>query len=160
MKLKSYSKQRMRSVQGLRSFKETLPVKVRGIIKKKGRIYSELLDNWRGIVGDNLFKICYPKSFKSENKFRGSLLEIMVKRGHEVDMEYSKKQVVERVNNFFKQNVLNNIKLITFEDNKEKFEVKIKRKATNSQYTKKISSIKNDKIKNSLLEMSKYFKKI
>ena len=160
MKLKSYSKQRMRSVQGLRSFKETLPVKVRGIIKKKGRIYSELLDNWRSIVGDNLFKICYPKSFKSENKFRGSLLEIMVKRGHEVDMEYSKKQVVERVNNFFKQNVLNNIKLITFEDNKEKFEVKIKRKATNSQYTKKISSIKNDKIKNSLLEMSKYFKKI
>ena len=160
MKLKSYSKQRMRSVQGLRSFKETLPVKVRGIIKKKGRIYSELLDNWRSIVGDNLFKICYPKSFKSENKFRGSLLEIMVKRGHEVDMEYSKKQVVERVNNFFKQNVLNNIKLITFEDNEEKFEVKIKRKATNSQYTKKISSIKNDKIKNSLLEMSKYFKKI
>ena len=160
MKLKSYSKQRMRSVQGLRSFKETLPVKVRGIIKKKGRIYSELLDNWRSIVGDNLFKICYPKSFKSENKFRGSLLEIMVKRGHEVDMEYSKKQVVERVNNFFKQNVLNNIKLITFEDNKEKFEVKIIRKATNSQYTKKISSIKNDKIKNSLLEMSKYFKKI
>ena len=150
----------MRSVQGLRSFKETLPIKVRGIIKKKGRIYSELLDNWRSIVGDNLFKICYPKSFKSENKFRGSLLEIMVKRGHEVDMEYSKKQVVERVNNFFKQNVLNNIKLITFEDNNEKFEVKIKRKATNSQYTKKISSIKNDKIKNSLLEMSKYFKKI
>ena len=160
MKLKAYSKQRMRSVQGLRSFKETLPVKVRGIIKKKGRIYSELLDNWRSIVGDNLFKICYPKSFKSENKFRGSLLEIMVKRGHEVDMEYSKKQVIERVNNFFKQNVLNNIKLITFEDNKEKFEVKIKRKATNSQYSKKISSIKNDKIKNSLLEMSKYFKKI
>ena len=139
---------------------DTLPLKVRGILKKKGRIYSELLDNWRHIVGNNLFKICYPKSFKSENKFRGSLLEIMVKRGHEVDMEYSKKQVVERVNNFFKQNVLNNIKLITFEDNKEKFEEKIKRKATNSQYTKKISSIKNDKIKNSLLEMSKYFKKI
>ena len=150
----------MRSVQGLRSFKETLPVKVRGIIKKKGRIYSELLDNWRSIVGDNLFKICYPKSFKSENKFRGSLLEIMVKRGHEVDMEYSKKQVIDRVNNFFKQNLLKNIKLITFEDNNEKFEVKINRKATNSQYTKKISSIKNDKIKNSLLEMSKYFKKI
>ena len=35
MKLKSYSKQRMRSVQGLRSFKDTLPLKVRGIIKKK-----------------------------------------------------------------------------------------------------------------------------
>ncbi len=160
MKLKSYSKQRMRSVQGLRSFKDTLPLKVRGILKKKGRIYSELLDNWRGIVGDDLFRICYPKSFKSENKFRGSILEIMVKRGHEVDMEYSKKKVLDKVNNFFNQNVLKNIKLITFEGNNEKFEVKKKREATNSEYKKKISGIKNEKIKNSLLEMSKYFKKI
>ncbi len=160
MKFKSYSKQRMRSVQGLRSFKDTLPAKVRGIIKKKGHIYSELLDNWRSIVGDDLFQICYPKSFKSENRVRGSLLEIMVKRGHEVDMEYSKKQVVDKVNNFFNENVLKNIKLITFEGYNEKFEVKIKKKATNSEYTKKISDIKNDKIKNSLLEMSKYFKKI
>ncbi len=160
MKFKSYSKQRMRSVQGLRSFKDTLPAKVRGIIKKKGHIYSELLDNWRIIVGDDLFKICYPKSFKSENKVRGSLLEIMVKRGHEVDMEYSKKQVVDKVNNFFNENVLKNIKLITFEGYNEKFEVKIKKKATNSEYTKKISDIKNDKIKNSLLEMIKHFKKI
>tara|TARA_Y100001958_G_C21052518_1_gene418180 strand:+ start:70 stop:522 length:453 start_codon:yes stop_codon:yes gene_type:complete len=150
----------MRSVQGLRSFKDTLPAKVRGIIKKKGHIYSELLDNWRSIVGDDLFQICYPKSFKSENRVRGSLLEIMVKRGHEVDMEYSKKQVVDKVNNFFNENVLKNIKLITFEGYNEKFEVKIKKKATNSEYTKKISDIKNDKIKNSLLEMSKYFKKI
>ena len=129
MKFKSYSKQRMRSVQGLRSFKDTLPAKVRGIIKKKGHIYSELLDNWRSIVGDDLFKICYPKSFKSENKVRGSLLEIMVKRGHEVDMEYSKKQVVDKVNNFFNENVLKNIKLITFEGYNEKFEVKIKKKS-------------------------------
>ena len=150
----------MRSVQGLRSFKDTLPAKVRGIIKKKGHIYSELLDNWRSIVGDDLFKICYPKSFKSENRVRGSLLEIMVKRGHEVDMEYSKKQVVDKVNNFFNENVLKNIKLITFEGYNKKFQVKTKKKATISEYTKKISDIKNDKIKNSLLEMSKYFKKI
>ncbi len=160
MKLKSYSKQRMRSVQGLRSFKDTLPLKVRGIIKKKGRIYSELIDNWRQIVGNDLFRICFPKSFKSENKIRGSLLEIMVKRGHEVDMEYSKKIIIEKVNNYFDQIVLKNIKLITFEGNNEKFQTKSKKNVTKSEYTKKISNIKNEKIKNSLLEMSKYFKKI
>ena len=158
MKLKSYSKQRMRSIQGLRSFKDTLPLKVRGIIKKKGRTYSELLDNWRKIVGDDLFKICYPKSFKSENKFRGSILEIMVKRGHEVDMEYSKRLIVDKVNIYFNQKVLKNIKLITFEGSEEKFRPKIKKNVTKSEYTKKISNIKNDKVKNSLLEMSKYFK--
>jgi len=160
MQYKKYTKQRTGSIQGLRSFKDTLPKNIKKVINKKGHIFSETLNNWKYIVGENLFKICYPKSFKSENKFRGSLLEIMVKRGHEVDMEYSKKQVVDRVNNFFNQNVLKSIKLITFEDNNEKFELKIKKRATNSEYTKKISSIKNDKIKNSLLEMSKYFKKI
>lgn len=160
MKLKSYSKQRTRSVQGLRSFKDTLPLKVRGILKKKGRIYSELLDNWRHIVGNDLFKICYPKSFKSENKFRGSLLEIMVKRGHEVDLEYSKKIIIEKVNKYFEQNILKNIKLITFEGVNDKFKIKHSENVTKSEYTKKISNIKNDKIKNSLLEMSKYFKKI
>tara|TARA_B100000035_G_C20642518_1_gene397251 strand:+ start:101 stop:547 length:447 start_codon:yes stop_codon:yes gene_type:complete len=148
----------MRSIQGLRSFKDTLPLKVRGIIKKKGRIYSELLDNWRHIVGNDLFKICYPKSFKSENKFRGSLLEIMVKRGHEVDMEYSKKVIIQKVNSYFDQIVLNNIKLITFEGDNEKFKSKPKKNVTKSEYTKKISNIKNEKIKNSLLAMSKYFK--
>ena len=42
----------------------------------------------------------------------------------------------------------------------EKFKIKHNKNVTKSEYTKKISNIKNDKIKNSLLEMSKYFKKI
>ena len=33
------------------------------IISKKGHIYSETLDNWRYIVGEDLFKVCFPKSF-------------------------------------------------------------------------------------------------
>ena len=39
----------------------------------------------------NLFKVCYPKSFKNSNKVSGSFLTYMVKRGNEVDLEYSKK---------------------------------------------------------------------
>ena len=61
----------------------------------------------------------------------------MVKRGHEVDMEYSKKQVVDKVNNFFNENVLKNIKLITFEGYNEKFEVKIKKKRQIANIQKK-----------------------
>ena len=72
MQYKSNSKQRYRSIQGLRSFKDTLPTKVKKILKKKGHIFSETLDNWRYIVGDELFKVCYPKSFKSSNKFSSS----------------------------------------------------------------------------------------
>ena len=92
MKFKSNTKQRSKAIQGLRSFKYTLPTKVRRIIEKKGHIYSKTLDNWRFIVGDDLFKVCFPKSFKNSNRFGSSYLSIMVKRGHEVDIEYSKKK--------------------------------------------------------------------
>jgi len=91
MSLKYNTKQRYKSIQGLRSFKNTLPTKVKRIIDKKGHMYSETLDNWKYIVGQELFKVCYPKSFKSSNKLGGSCLNIMVKRGNEVDLEYSKK---------------------------------------------------------------------
>ena len=159
MEFKSNTKQRNRTIQGLRSFKDTLPTNVRKIIKKKGRIYSETLDNWRYIVGDELFKVCYPKSFKSTNKLSSSILNIMVKRGHEVDMEYSKNLIIEKMNKFFEYKVVEKVKLITFEGDQEKFKKKIKKDVTKSEYLEKISSIKNDKIKNSLLELSKLLKK-
>ena len=87
MKFKYNIKQRTRTIQGLRSFKDTLPKKIKKILVKKGKIYSETLDNWRYIVGNELFDICYPKSFKSSNKLRTSCLKIVVKRGHEIDVE-------------------------------------------------------------------------
>jgi hypothetical protein len=83
----------------------------------------------------------------------------MVKRGHEVDMEYSKNLIIEKINKFFGYNVVEKIKLITFEGDQEKFKKKIKKDVTKSEYLEKISGIKNDKIKNSLLELSRYFKK-
>jgi len=159
MQFKSNFKQRNKTIQGLRSFKDTLPTKVKRIIKKKGLIFSQTLDNWRFIVGDELFEVCYPKSFKSSNKLNSSILNIMIKRGHEVDIEYSKNQIIEKMNKYFGYNVIEKIKLITFEGDQEKFRKKIKKGVTKSQYLEKISNIKNDKIKNSLLELSKYFKK-
>ena len=136
-----------------------MPIKARGIINKKGRIFSETLDNWKQIVGEELFQVCYPKSFKSANRMSLSILSIMVKRGHEVDMEYSKKEIIQKMNKFFGYNVVDNIKLITFEGDQKRFKKNIRMHVTKSEYESKISSIKNDKIKNSLLELSKFFKK-
>ena len=58
MQYKKYTKQRSGSIQGLRSFKDTLPTNIKKIIKKKGHIFSETLNNWKLIVGDELFQIC------------------------------------------------------------------------------------------------------
>ena len=90
MQYKKYTKQRTGSIQGLRSFKDTLPKNIKKVINRRGQIYSETLNNWINIVGENLFKVCYPKSYKNSNRFGVSTLLIMVKRGHEVEIEYSK----------------------------------------------------------------------
>ena len=160
MQFKKYTKQRNRSIQGLRSFKDTLPKNIRKVINKKGHIYSETINNWKYIVGENLFKFCYPRSFKSSNRFGVSTLLIMVKRGHEVDLEYSKKEIIDKMNNFFGYTAVEKLKFINFDDesiilSKENDQFK---NVTNKKYQKKINNVKNEKIKNSLIELSKVFR--
>ena len=159
MEFKHNTKQRTKTIQGLKSFKDALPKKIKKILNKKGHIYAETLDNWRYIVGSKLFEVCYPKSFKNSNRLRDSCLNIMVKRGHEVDVEYSKKSIIDKMNGFFGYNIVSKIRLITFEEEQEKFKKNKSRSVTKSQYINKISTIKNDKIKNSLIELSKLYKK-
>ncbi|MDA7703015.1 DUF721 domain-containing protein [Candidatus Pelagibacter sp.] len=160
MQFKNNTKQRFKTIQGLRSFKDTLPKNIKKIIKKKGHIFSETLNNWKYIVGDDLFQICYPKSFKNSNKFGVSTLQIMVKRGHEIDLEYSKKVIMDKMNSFFGYAVVEKLKFISFDDAQTKFK-KLETNenhVTNIKYADRINSIKNDKIKKSLLELTKLFK--
>ena len=160
MQFKKYTKQR-NSIQGLRSFKDTLPKNIKKVINKKGHVYSEAINNWKYIVGENLFKVCYPKSFKTLNKFGASTLLINVKRGHEVELEYSRKDILEKLNNLFGYPVVEKIKLTSFDD--EKIEPSSNNdnsyNVTNHDYQKKINNVKNEKIKKSLLELTKVFKK-
>ena len=160
MQFKKYTKQRSGSIQGLRSFKDTLPKNIKKVINKKGHIYSETLNNWKYIVGENLFNICYPKSFKNSNKFGVSTLLVMVKRGNEVDLEYSKKEIMNKMNSFFGYSVVENLKLTSFDDEKifPKIEKINDKNVTNDKYKKKIKDVKNEKIKKSLMELTKVFK--
>ena len=160
MQFKKYIKQRNKSIQGLRSFKDTLPKNIKKIINKKGHIYSETLNNWKYIVGENLFKFCYPKSFKNSNRFGVSTLVIMVKRGHEVDLEYSKKDVIDKMNSYFGYGVVEKLKLISFDDEKKIFKKENSQDkiVTNSKYKTTINNVKNEKIKKSLIELTKVFK--
>ena len=160
MQFKNNTKRGNVTIQGLRSFKDTLPKNIKKIINKKGHIYSETLGNWRYIVGDDLFKVCYPKTFKNSNKFGVSTLIVMVKRGHEVDMEYSKKDILDKMNSFFGYSVVEKLKFISFDDEQRIFS-KIdlhQENVTINKYQNKINDVKNDKIKKSLIELTKVFR--
>ena len=160
MQYKKYIKQRSVSIQGLRSFKDTLPKNIKKVIYKRGQIYSETLNNWKHIVGKDLFKVCYPKSFKNSNKFNVGTLVIMVQRGHETELEYSKKKILDKMNFFFKTEVVKRVKFISFNyefKSDEKMKM-LNPNVTNNKYKYKINDVKNEKIKKSLLELTKVFK--
>jgi hypothetical protein len=164
MSYKNNTKQRNKTIQGLRFFKDTLPSNIKKIIKKKGHIFSETLNNWKYIVGDKLFKICYPRSFKNSNKFGASTLFIMVKRGHEVEIEYSKKKIMDKMNSYFGHVVVEKLKLISFDSTITNFSKRDNNKLDsdidlNKKFINKIVDIKNDKIKKSLMELNKIFKR-
>ena len=161
MHFKKYTKQRNNTFQGLRSFRDTLPKNIKKIINKKGHIYSETLNNWKYIVGEKLFKICYPKSFKNSNRFGVSTLLVMVKRGHEVDLEYSKKEIMNKMNSFFGYSVVEKLKFVSFDDNQNilSSDTDKENNVTIMKYQNKINGIKNNKIKKSIMELTKVFKK-
>jgi hypothetical protein len=84
----------------------------------------------------------------------------MVKRGNEVDLEYSKKEIMNKMNSFFGYSVVENLKLTSFDDEKifPKIEKINDKNVTNDKYQKKIKDVKNEKIKKSLMELTKVFK--
>ena len=160
MQYKNNTKQRFNTIQGLRSLKDTLPKNIKKVINNRGQVYSEILNNWKIIAGESLFKVCYPKSFKSSNKFGVSTLLVMVQRGKEVDLEYSKKEIIDRMNNFFGKTVVEKIKFTSF-DAEEKIvnrEEKLNPNETIDKFNSKIKDVKNDKIKKSLIELTKVFR--
>jgi hypothetical protein len=84
----------------------------------------------------------------------------MVKRGHEVDMEYSKKDIMDKMNSFFGYSVVEKLKFISFDDDQNVLSrsEKNEKNVTIKKYQTKINDIKNDKIKKSLIELTKVFK--
>ena len=85
---------------------------------------------------------------------------INVKRGHEVELEYSRKDILEKLNNLFGYSVVEKIKLASFDDEKinPSTNDESSYNVTNHDYQKKINSVKNEKIKKSLIKLSKVFK--
>ncbi len=70
-----------------------------------------------------------------------------------------KKKILDKMNSYFGYSVVEKLKFVSFDDNQTNFKkTKINHNVTNNKYMNKIIDIKNDKIKKSLIELSKFFK--
>ena len=153
MHYKQNNKESKTYVQGLRSFGSTLPRGVKGILKKNGYNYSEIVNKWSMLIGKKISDCTYPKSIKMKNGNANGTLLLSVKRGNEINIEYSKKEIINKINSYFGYQLIKEIKLQSSNSENKKIKNKNSSKKFSKNLKKKISTIKSKEIRNSLYEL-------
>ena len=88
-------------IQGLRPLANTLPAQIKKILKKNGFNLSSIVDNWTKIVGKEFSNNCYPINIKAQKNSKSVCLILNVIHGKEIDVEYNKKNIIDRINTYF-----------------------------------------------------------
>ena len=158
MHYKQNNKESKTYVQGLRPFGNTLPRGVKGILKKNGYNYSEIVSKWNMLVGKDISSCAYPKSIKMKKGDSNGTLVLTIKRGDEINIEYSKKEIINKINSYFGYKLINEIKLQTINFEGEKTKSKNVLKKFSKNFEEKINEIKNKNIRNSLSQLLKTIK--
>jgi len=140
-------------VQGLRSFGNTLPRSVKSILKKNGYNYSEIISKWDSLVGKDISNSCFPKSIKMSRENNNGTLILSVERGNEIIAEYSKKEIINKINSYFGYKLIDQIRLQTYNSKKEKEKKQNILSKSSKKFEKKINEIKNKNIRNSLSQL-------
>ena len=150
MHYKQNNKESKTYVQGLRPFGNTLPRGLKGILKKNGYNYSEIISKWNMLVGKDISNCAYPKSIKMDKGDTNGTLVLAVKRGDEITVEYSKKEIINKINSYFGYKLIDEIKIkvSNFED--KKIINKKNLSKFSKDFEKKINEIKSKNIRNSL----------
>ena len=153
MHYKQNNKESKSYVQGLRPFGNTLPRGVKGILKKSGYNYSEIISKWNMLVGKDISNCSYPISIKMTKGDTNGLLVLAVKRGDEITAEYSKKEIINKINSYFGYHLINEIRLKTINSEIKKIKDKNILKKFSKNFEKKINEVKNKNIRDSLSQL-------
>jgi hypothetical protein len=160
MHRKQNNKESKTFVQGLRPFGNTLPRGMRGILKKNGFNYSEIISKWSLLVGKEISEYAQPKVIKMRQGNTNGTLVLSIARGNEINIEYSKNEIINKINSHFGYKLINKIKVQTLNFHTKKTKNINKQLNLSNNLETKIKNIKNENIRNSLLEFFKTIKNV
>ena len=144
-------------IQGLRPFSSSIPKTLKKHLRKGGYNYSNIVDNWTNMVSKKISDACYPVTVKMGKEMRDGTLVLNVIHGKEMEVEYEKKEIIDKINSFFGYNCIGNIKLKITQD-KIKLNEKIFPKIKNlSKIEEKMSRVNDSSLKSSLNNFLKAF---
>ena len=156
-KKKKYINKSMYSIQGLRTVGNSLPKTLGKILKKGGHNYSSIINNWADLVGIKPAQQCYPKAINTIKDLKDGVLVLNVSHGNELDVEYSKKNIIDKINSFFGYNFIKQVKTVVL-DNEIDYKKTISHLSLkNKKLSSKINQIKNLSLKKKLNNLVKEY---
>ena len=143
-------------IQGLRPFSSSIPKTLKKHLRRGGYNYSNIVDNWTKMVSKKIADACYPITVKMGKEMRDGTLVLNVIHGKELEVEYEKNEIMDKINSFFGYKCISNVVLKIVQDTvkpKKNFP-KIK---DFSKIEDKMSKVNDDTLKSSLNNFLKAF---
>ena len=154
---KNYINKSAYSIQGIKTVGKSLPRGLKTILKKGGHNYSSMINNWTSLVGKKISDVAYPKSIKTGKELRNGILILNVDHGDQLFVEYSKKDIIDKINTFFGYQFIKEVRLVLIKrksDKKEKHKID---KDKSIKYGKKIKEIQDSNLKRNLSNLIDVF---
>ena len=138
------------SIQGLRPFSNSIPKTLKKHLRKGGYNYSNIVDNWTKMVDKKISNVCYPITVRMGKDMKNGSLVLNVTHGKEMEIEYEKKNIIEKINSFFGYNCISNIILKISQFKKIKQKRILPKIKDIDMIEKKIDKVNNKDLKSSL----------
>ena len=144
-------------IQGLRPFSSSIPKTLKKHLKKGGYNFSNIVDNWTKMVSKKISDACYPITIKMGKEMRNGTLVLNVLHGKELEIEYEKNEIMDKINSFFGYNCISQVilKIVQEKINQNKRQYpKIK---NFSEIDEKMNKVNDNQLKSSLNNFLKAF---
>ena len=137
-------------IQGLRPFSSSIPKTLKKHLRKGGYNYSNIVDNWTKMVSKKISDACYPITVKIGKDMKRGTLVLNVIHGKELEVEYKKNEIVDKINSFFGYNCIETISLKIIQDKIIKKNNILPKIKNFKKIDEKIKKVKDSRLKNSL----------
>ena len=144
-------------MQGLRPFSNSIPKTLKKHLKKNGYNYSNIVDNWTRMVSKKISDACYPVTVKMGKEMKDSTLILNVIHGKELEVEYEKNQIIDKINSFFGYKYISNVTLKTVRDKVVKSRKSFPKLKNINKIEEKIDKVNDNQLKGSLNSLLKAY---
>ena len=144
-------------IQGLRPFSTSIPKTLKKYLRKGGYNFSNVVDNWTKMMSKEISDACYPLTIKIDKNMSDGILILNVIHGKEMEIEYKKNEIMEKINSFYGYNFIKNINLKIVQDKINNLNNSFPKIKNLKKIQEKMKKVNDVKLKRSLNKFVKAF---